>query len=942
MVRQLALMRAQGIREFFIFPIYGMEPEFMSPDYLDRIALTVDWCREHGMKVWIYDELSWPSGTAAGLVARRHPSAVASNLWLETYTQDRLDEVKNDPAVVHVHQTESGDVVAYRRRKDDTANLTVKGCLWTRGDRGMLDILSKSACAAFIEEAYEPIARRFPDELGKTIKGFFTDEPSIAPGWIAWTDDLPARFAEKYGYDLVPVLHELNYESASSERTRMHYWQLVAEMSSEAFTGQIAQWCEDRGLLLTGHMVHEEDSHSVWYQGDLPTHQMKMHVPGCDLLQTPTNYSQPHAWYVYGANSLVKTPKDPASAARFTGRNRVMCEAYGVLPWTKTMTDEKQLTDWLVALGVNLINDNSLISDISGFRKRGISGKHFTQPWWPHSKLYYDYAARISALSAETTLDTELLVLYPSTTWWSMVVRATDTSPELRRLEVAFDNTLDALVKTHWDFEMLFEDVLASSKVEDGALVTSGGTFRAIVAAGVTRLRPEAAAKLHEFAASGGTVILVDSDIEAAEDRGNRPLDLPDAISITSTADSFKSDLDSALAARLERSWSVDGAESDGVISAARVDRDGRKLLFVSNMTPGDKGLRIHWSGDQPVELWDADTGKSWTPSQSGGSCSLFMPEGQSVVAAQKTTGAGETAPPAHLMDLSDAKPAMELDGSFRFRLDRPNLYRLAPQLLPDVDGAIEFGSHELESGDGWIKLAEDDAGVPLGSDSMKRYWLRAEFEIAEPVGDLQIVGDSEDVEKVYLNGHELGEPRQEAVWDYENRVWDMGDAVRAGANVVYLRVKASPYNSEQIAVFPRSIVEPIAVRGWFAVDDGAIKRAPASISLGNVRQMGFPHFAGTCIYEGAFTWDGPDGSALILIDNGRDVAEVQVDGVSLGHRAWGRRAFRVDRLKPGQHTISIRATSTLGGLITRYYNAAINTDIPPSGLLAPVRIYAM
>ena len=53
MRRQLALMHEQGIREFFIFPIYGMEPEYMSPEYLDRIALTVDWCREHGMKVWI-------------------------------------------------------------------------------------------------------------------------------------------------------------------------------------------------------------------------------------------------------------------------------------------------------------------------------------------------------------------------------------------------------------------------------------------------------------------------------------------------------------------------------------------------------------------------------------------------------------------------------------------------------------------------------------------------------------------------------------------------------------------------------------------------------------------------------------------------------------------------------------------------------------------------
>jgi hypothetical protein len=226
----------------------------------------------------------------------------------------------------------------------------------------------------------------------------------------------------------------------------------------------------------------------------------------------------------------------------------------------------------------------------------------------------------------------------------------------------------------------------------------------------------------------------------------------------------------------------------------------------------------------------------------------------------------------------------------------------------------------------------------------MKRYWLRAEFELAEPVGALQLIGDSEDVERVYLNGVDLGESRQETVWDYENRAWEVGDSVKVGRNVVYLWVKASPYNSESIAVFARSIVEPVALRGWFAVDpdSGAIAEVPDSLPVGNVRQMGFPHFAGTCIYEGTFTWDGPDGPALISIDTGRDVAEVQIDGVTLGHRAWGRRSFRVERLRPGLHPISIRATNTLGGFLTRYYNAAINTDIPPSGLLGPVRIYAL
>lgn len=944
MHRQLHLMREQGIREFFIFPIYGMVPPFMSEDYLERIGWTVQWCRELGMRIWIYDELNWPSGTAAGLVAKRHPDAIASNLYLETYTENPPENLDSDPSVVHVYRPEPGGrTVVYRRVKDLTVNITVKGCLWTGSEPGMLDLLSRDAVGAFIEEAYEPIARRFPEELGRTIVGFFTDEPSIAPGHIPWTAELPARFRERFGYDIVERLHELNFPSPDSERTRMHFWQLVSEMSSEAYTGQIAKWCEEHGLLLTGHMVWEEDSHSVWYQGDSGMHQMKMQVPGCDLLQTPTNFDRDAGWYTTGNASLAKIPKDPASAARWTGRQRVMCEAYGVMPWHKAMADEKRLTDWLVALGVNLINDNSLISDISGFRKRAISGKHFTQPWWPFAHIYYDYAARICGISARSALDTKLLVLYPSTTWWCNVVRVQEASPEFRALEVAFDDTVDALVKTHWDFEMLFEDILSGSRVENGVLAASGGEFRAVVAAGVTRLRPEPAAKLEQFAASGGAVILVDSDILVMDESGARPISLPGAVSLSSRSEGFPASLDRALDSRVKKPWRVEGTGADGVITAARMGPDGRRLLFVANMTAGDKRLRVS-GGAAFLEAWDADSGARWNAADSGGVCDLFLPDGQSVWLVEASEPLPDSVVPAHFADVSNDTPALELLGPFGFRINEPNLYKLAPALLPDADGSIEFGDAKLGSGDGWIRLNDDDAGIPLGSDSMKRYWLRASFELEADVGRVEFVGDSEDVEKVYLNGADLGQPRQETVWDEENRVWDLGGALRTGRNELLVRVKASPYNSESIAIFPRSIVEPAALRGWFSVnpETGAITGTPAQMPVGNIRELGFPHFAGTCVYESTFEWPGPDGAALVCIDTGRDVAEVQVDGVSLGRRAWGRRAFSIGRIRPGVHTVCVRATNSLGGILTRFYNAELSRGVPPSGLLSPVRIYSL
>jgi hypothetical protein len=73
MDRQLLAMREQGIFEFFIFAIYGLEVEFNSEAYFELVAHTLQRCRQWGMKAWIYDDFNWPSGICAGKVLRDHP-----------------------------------------------------------------------------------------------------------------------------------------------------------------------------------------------------------------------------------------------------------------------------------------------------------------------------------------------------------------------------------------------------------------------------------------------------------------------------------------------------------------------------------------------------------------------------------------------------------------------------------------------------------------------------------------------------------------------------------------------------------------------------------------------------------------------------------------------------------------------------------------------------
>lgn len=964
MYRQLRMMHDQGIREFFIFPIYGMDVEYMSEEYLDRIGWVIEWCRKLGMRIWIYDEYNWPSGMAGGRLARKHPDAVAANIHVEErkdLSPSEVEILRRDATVLHLagvdssgavrnagsEFAESGDtsrILIYRRLRDQTITLCVRGSPWCTNEPGMLDIISEEACRAFIKEAYEPIARRFGTELGRTIAGFFTDEPQIAPGAIPWTDALPKLFRSRYGYDIIPLLHDLTFDTDTSERTRRDFWALVSEMFSSAYTGQLAEWCEERKLLLTGHMVYEEDSTAVWYAGDIPSSLRRMHVPGCDLLGLETSFDRPNWWYEqWGAKALIRAPKNASSSARFAGRKRVMCEAYGVAPWSKSMADIKRMTDWLWCLGVNLFNDNSLISSIAQFRKRAIAGMHFTQPWWPEAKKVYTYIGRLSAISANTMLDADLLVLYPSTTWWSRVVRGSLRSEELRNLELALDNTLDALVRGHWDFEFMYEEVLQKSSVRDGVLVTEHGSFSAIILAGVALLDSLSAARLEEFAAVGGTIVLVDSNPAVIDKATRREVELPGAVRVGRLPEaSFAERMNEALEGRVSRPWTLKGPGADGTISAARITSEGQTLFFVANMTPGDKILEVGWKGDRGVQLVDAESGCRWRPAQSPGRCSLLLPEGESVFVIPADRDGPSESPPAHYLD--PGEPTLILDGKWKFRTDRPNLFKPALKLKPDVEGNLRPSCPELHADDSWIPVVEGYAGTPLEPEALKYFWLHAGFDLQSPVDDLHLVADSADFEAAYLNGQDLGKATRVTVWDDENVAWHIGTAATPGTNCLLLRARPSVYNSERIKVFRTDIVEEVALRGSFVVDEtsGVLRRPPEEISTGDWRTQGFPHYAGVGIYEKEFVWDRLPSDVVIGCDAGKDLVEVFLDGKSLGKRAWGRRQFMARRLGTGKHRISIRITSSLGSLLRRGYTGNEVLPAYPMGLLSPVTITAV
>lgn len=233
---------------------------------------------------------------------------------------------------------------------------------------------------------------------------------------------------------------------------------------------------------------------------------------------------------------------------------------------------------------------------------------------------------------------------------------------------------------------------------------------------------------------------------------------------------------------------------------------------------------------------------------------------------------------------------------------------------------------------------------IPLEPEKLAYYWLKAEFAGATPANALHLVVDSADIEEAFLNGQSLGTPSSLTVWDGANHAWSLGRCVIPGVNQLLLKVRTSEYNSPALSVCPTHFVEPVVLRGAFTVtesEDIARLAPPATqLAIGDWRQQGYPHVAGTGIYEREFIWDGPTTAVIIACNAADTVVEAMLDGVSLGVRAWGSRRFLAPELSTGRHVLQLRVTNTLGNLLRRTYGANVLEPTAPAGLLEAVNIY--
>jgi len=78
--RQIGLMAAAGVKAFVIHAREGLETPYLSDQWFEMTKAAVEEAMAKGMKVFLYDELNWPSGYAGGKVIEDNPTKCAHHL----------------------------------------------------------------------------------------------------------------------------------------------------------------------------------------------------------------------------------------------------------------------------------------------------------------------------------------------------------------------------------------------------------------------------------------------------------------------------------------------------------------------------------------------------------------------------------------------------------------------------------------------------------------------------------------------------------------------------------------------------------------------------------------------------------------------------------------------------------------------------------------------
>jgi hypothetical protein len=453
---------------------------------------------------------------------------------------------------------------------------------------------------------------RYKSLLGSQLFGQRGLRAMVNDSWEAgaqnWTDELPAEFARRRGYDLRPWLPVLTGRivgsATASEQFLWDFRRTLGDLLTESHYGQIAASLHERD------MIHYDESHEIGraFIGDGMDVKRDADVPMGAMWINSDFASQEQ-----GDADL----RESASVAHIYGQNLVAAEsmttvgipgaAFAFSPENLKPTADRELADGVNRFVVHTSVHQPLIEKAPGFTL-GPFGQWFTrnETWAEQAGPWVTYLARSSYLLQQGRFVADIAYYYGQ------------------------DSNITALYGKHlppipggYAFDFVSAHALTKLSVQDGLLITTSGMrYRLLALDPRTRLMSlDVLRQIARLVAAGATV--VGDKPQATPSLADNAADfhaLADALwSLGRVAKhrygygwilSGKSLPDAMADIKLEPDFSYAKPEADTTVWFVHRRLEDNDLYFINNRQDRAERIeaRFRVSGKAP-ELWHADTG---------------------------------------------------------------------------------------------------------------------------------------------------------------------------------------------------------------------------------------------------------------------------------------------------------------------------------------------
>lgn len=574
---EIRAMSENGIGSFIVEA--RPHPYYLQDAWWSDLAILIDEAKKRNMGVWIFDDGSYPSGAANGLIRKHYPQytkkylahhhidAIGPKRGASVLVSPWLQEGEELIGVIAGKRLDSLDLMDSETFTDITGYIHDGILYWDipdgewrififkqtphggeEGTKDYLNPLEPEGTAAFIELIYEEHYKHFSEEFGKTILGFFTDEPRFgnAPGYgyrlgnrhmvIPWSETVLDELSSKGLGDFKLLLPALFYECG--ERTpdaRYSYMDVVSKRFDRCFIGQIGDWCRAHDVRLIGHVVEENGAHARLGYG--AGHYFRsldgMDASGIDVVNN-IYPGRTNGKYLTMFNDYDTTfnhwglSKMASSAAHLDPKKNgtAMCEAFGAYGWSEGLRAMKWITDAMCVRGVNLIVPHAFSP--MEFPDPDCP-PHFyaggNNPQFPLFHVWSDYANRVCDRISGGVHVAPVAVLYHAEAEWGGFYEP-------------FENVVKSLMQSQIDCDVLPVDVLANRdrcKIENGIFTVNQENYRALVVPYSRYLAPAMETVLQALVKNGIPVIFT----QAYPQRyyyGNR-FEMADGMYLTQTSE---------------------------------------------------------------------------------------------------------------------------------------------------------------------------------------------------------------------------------------------------------------------------------------------------------------------------------------------------------------------------------------------------------------------